>query len=58
MYTEDAITLPPDREMVEGRDLMKTLRESVNRMGLVNIHLTTINITGSGNVAVETGKYN
>ncbi|MEJ2613993.1 MAG: DUF4440 domain-containing protein [Ignavibacteriaceae bacterium] len=57
LYTEDAIALPPNSEMLEGRDSIKTFWESVTRMGLVNIHLTTTDITGSGNIAVETGNY-
>ena len=58
LYTQDAIVLPPNKEMVEGRDTIKELWGSFTKMGLVNIHLTTTNITGSGNIAVETGKYN
>lgn len=57
LYTKDAIVLPPNTEMVQGRDSIKSFWESVTKMGIVNIHLTTTNITGSGNIAVETGKY-
>ena len=57
LYKADAIVLPPNREMIDGRDSIKTFWESITRMGLVNVHLTTTEITGSGNIAVETGKY-
>ena len=58
LYTEDAVVLPPNQEMVEGRDSIKSLFESIAKKGLVNIHLITTNITGSGSIAVETGQYN
>ena len=57
LYTEDAVLLPPNSEMLEGRDSIKTFWESVTHMGLVNIHLTTTDITGAGNIAIETGNY-
>ncbi len=58
LYTDDAMVLPPNMERVDGHDAIAKLWGSFIRMGKVNIQLTTTELTGSGNLAVETGNYN
>ena len=58
LYTEDAKVLPPNMKMVNGQDEIESLWGSFIRLGQVNIQLATTSLTGSGNIAVETGSYN
>ncbi len=58
LYTDDAIVLPPNMARVKGHNAISKLWGSFIRMGKVNIQLTTTELTGSGNIAVETGNYN
>ena len=58
LYADDAIVLPPNMKRVEGHDDIAKLWGSFIKMGKVNIQLSTTELTGSGNIAVETGNYN
>ena len=58
LYAEDTIVLPPNMEMLKGHDSIAKLWGAFIRMGQRNIKLTTTEVTGSGNIAVETGNYN
>lgn len=57
LYTEDAIVLPPNHEMVQGREAIEELMNSDFQMGAQDIVLTTIEVMGMGDAAYEIGKY-
>ncbi len=58
LYTEDAIVLPPNHEMVQGRQAIEVLMNSEFQMGAHDAVLTTIEVVGMGDdTAYEIGKY-
>jgi uncharacterized protein (TIGR02246 family) len=57
LYTDDAIVLPPNSNMVQGHDAIESYWGSTLRLGKVNVQLTVKNVFGAGNIAVETGNY-
>lgn len=56
MYTEDAIALPPDAEMVRGRAAIERLWADAMASGIKTIAFTVIDVQSSGDLAVETGR--
>jgi uncharacterized protein (TIGR02246 family) len=57
LFTDDAIILPPNSNMVQGHDAIESYWASTLRLGKVNVQLTVKNVFGAGNIAVETGNY-
>ena len=56
VYTDDAIVLPPDAPVIEGRDNIKALWASVlDGMGLKSVKLETLNLEIAGDTACEVG---
>jgi uncharacterized protein (TIGR02246 family) len=58
LYTEDATLLPPNSEIIQGRQGIQDFWNGGIQMGLKDISLTIVNIGGSGDTAYEIGKYN
>jgi uncharacterized protein (TIGR02246 family) len=58
MYTEDAIVMPPNQEMAQGTNALQQTFGGFFSMGAANLALTTSDVMGSGDLVVETGKYN
>jgi uncharacterized protein (TIGR02246 family) len=55
MYTEDAIALPPDADMVRGRQAIEKLWNDALASGIKSLTFTVIDVQSSGDLAVETG---
>jgi uncharacterized protein (TIGR02246 family) len=56
VYTVDAAMVPPDGEIVKGRQAIEELYKKFFQMGMKEIVLTTIEVGGSGDTAYEIGK--
>jgi ketosteroid isomerase-like protein len=56
MYTEDAIALPPDAELVRGRAAIEKLWADAMASGIKTITFTVLDVQSSGEFAVETGR--
>ena len=56
-YATNAKLLPPNAAMVEGRQNIQTFWAGAIEAGLKLVSLTPIDITTTGNFAIETGKY-
>ena len=54
-YTDDAIVLPPDAEMVRGKAGIEALWKGLISAGAKSLALTTVDVQSSGVLAVETG---
>jgi uncharacterized protein (TIGR02246 family) len=55
MYAEDAIAFPPDGDMVQGRPAIEAFWKGARDTGVKSFDLKTIDVTSSGNLAIETG---
>lgn len=56
LYTDDATLLPPDSDMIEGRQGIEAFWSGGLQMGIKNAVLTTVDVFGSGDLAYEIGK--
>lgn len=56
VYTVDATMVPPDGEMVKGKQAIEEFYKKLFQMGMKEIVLTTIEVGGSGDTAYEIGK--
>jgi uncharacterized protein (TIGR02246 family) len=56
VYTADATMVPPDGEIIEGKQGIEELYKKFFQMGVKEIVLTTIEVGGSGDTAYELGK--
>lgn len=57
MYTADARLLPPNGEMVEGRENIQKFWQGGISAGLKLVTLETVHVESQGNIAVEVGRY-
>ena len=57
LYTEDATLLPPNSEMIKGREGIEAVWSAVIQMGAKDVVLTTVDVYGSGDLAYEVGNY-
>lgn len=57
LYTEDARLLPPQSEMIQGREGIETYWAGVVQMGLKDVILTVVDVIAMGEMACEIGKY-
>ena len=57
MYTADARLLPPNGEMVEGRENIQKFWQGAISAGLKMVTLETVHVESQGNIAVEVGRY-
>lgn len=56
VYTVDATLVPPDGEILKGKQAIEGLYKNFFRMGMKDIAFTTIEVGGSGDTAYEIGK--
>jgi len=56
-YTENALILPPNSEMIRGRKNIEKLIAVQLQMGFKDLSLTTTSVESDGNMAYEIGKY-
>ena len=57
LYTEDAKLLPPNSEMIQGREGIETFWGGGLQMGIQDVILTTVEVLGMGDVVCEIGTY-
>lgn len=55
-YTDDATIIPPDGELVKGKQAIGELYNKFFRMGMKEVVFTTIEVGGNGDMAYEIGK--
>lgn len=57
LYAEDAVQLPPDRDMIRGRQKIKEFHNAGIQMGFEDAVLTGRELSVSGDTAYEIGNY-
>ena len=57
LYTDDAVQLPPDRDMIRGRQKIKEFHIAGVQMGFKDAVLTKRELSVSGGIAYEIGNY-
>lgn len=57
LYTEDARLLPPNSEMIEGKEGIEAFWGGGLQMGIRDAVLTTVDVFGMGDMACEIGNY-
>jgi len=57
LYTENAVLLPPNSEIIRGRQGIKEFWDASIQMGVKDCVLTTVELSGSGDIVNEMGKY-
>jgi uncharacterized protein (TIGR02246 family) len=58
VYTKDATILPPNADMIQGREAISAYWQSAIDMGVKEAKLETVSVTPMGeNTACEIGKY-
>ncbi|MFQ5436521.1 MAG: SgcJ/EcaC family oxidoreductase [Anaerolineae bacterium] len=57
LYTENAVTQPPNSEPVHGRQAIQKSFAADLKMGLTDLTLTTVSVEGNGDTAYEIGSY-
>jgi uncharacterized protein (TIGR02246 family) len=57
LYTENAVTQPPNSEAVRGREDIQRFMQDGFAVGLKDLDLTTVSVEGSGDTAYEIGTY-
>jgi uncharacterized protein (TIGR02246 family) len=55
-YTDDAMALPPDGQMIKGKQAIEELYKRFFQIGMKEVTLITLEVGGSGDVAYEIGK--
>ena len=58
LYAEDARLLPPNSEMIQGREGVEAFWAGGIQMGIKDVVLTTADIMGMGDMVCEIGKAN
>ena len=56
LYTEDARILPPNSEMIQGREGIEAYWAGAFQMGIKDIVLTIVDVIGMGDMVCEIGK--
>ena len=55
LYTDDATMVPPDGELIKGKQAIEELYKRFFQMGMKEIVLTTIEVGGTGGTVYEIG---
>jgi uncharacterized protein (TIGR02246 family) len=55
-YTDDATALPPDGQMIRGKQAIEEMYKRFLQIGMKEVTLITLEVGGSGDVAYEIGK--
>jgi uncharacterized protein (TIGR02246 family) len=56
VYTDDATMVPPDGDIVKGKQAIEGMYKKFFQMGVKEIVMSTIEVGGSGDTAYELGK--
>jgi uncharacterized protein (TIGR02246 family) len=57
LYTDDAVLLPPNMEMLRGRQAIEAFWNGARQMGIREVILETASVEDSGQLAYEIGAY-
>lgn len=57
LYTEEACFLPPNMDLLRGRDAIKAFFKGARDMGIAQLKLVTIEVDAHGDHATEMGTY-
>ena len=57
LYTDDGILLPPNSDVIKGKQGIKAFWSAVIEMGVKDVDLATVEIMVMGNMVCEIGKY-
>ena len=57
LYTDDAVLLPPNLEMLRGREAIQQFWAGAKQMGVREAALETVQVEESGDMACEIGAY-
>jgi uncharacterized protein (TIGR02246 family) len=57
LYTEDGQALPPNGDVITGKQGIQTLWQGVMQLGIKGVSLETVEVESHGNTAIEVGKY-
>jgi uncharacterized protein (TIGR02246 family) len=57
MYTDDAVLLPPNFQMLEGRQAIQDFWGGARQMGIRDLALETVRVEERGDAAWEIGAY-
>jgi len=57
LYTENATTMPPNSEPLNGRRAIQKSNEDEFKLGHRNLKLTTVSVEGNGDTAYEVGSF-
>ena len=57
LYTEDASLLPPDSDMIKGKGGIEAFWKGGLQLGIREAVLTTIDVSGAGDLAYEIGAF-
>ncbi|NIM59475.1 MAG: SgcJ/EcaC family oxidoreductase [Candidatus Aminicenantes bacterium] len=57
LYTNDATLLPPDSDMIQGKQGIEAFWSQGLQMGVKDAVLTIVDVFGSGDLAYEIGKF-
>ncbi len=57
LYTDDAILMPPNSEMIKGKSAIQEFWNTSIQMGIKNVSTTVVDIQVSGDLAYRIGKY-
>ena len=56
MYSDDALVLPPDSDLVQGRSAIEALWKGTRDSGMKDLAFTVLDVHSSRDLAVEVGK--
>jgi uncharacterized protein (TIGR02246 family) len=57
LYTDNAKLLPPDNQMVSGREAIESFWQGAMNMGIKEARLETVEVEAQGNLAYEIGRF-
>lgn len=57
LYADDATLLPPNSELIRGRQGLQDFWSAAMKAGFKDVALTTVEVGGSGDTAYEIGQY-
>src|SRR2546421_6819546 len=57
LYTNDATLLPPDNQMMSGREAIHSFWQGAMKMGIKEAKLETVGVEAQGNLAYEIGRF-
>jgi uncharacterized protein (TIGR02246 family) len=57
LYTADAKLLPPDSQMMNGTDAIRSFWQGAMNMGFKEAKLETVEVESQGDLAYEVGRY-